>query len=60
MMIKCDLRFGKYLACTLMYCGDFASKQDSASLKSIKDLNMTFVDWFPNKYEVGSITDFLQ
>lgn len=36
MMVKCDPRHGKYMACCMMYRGDVVPKDVSASIATIK------------------------
>lgn len=46
MMVKCDPRRGKYMACCLMYRGDVSPKDVNVALATIKSKNtIEFVDW---------------
>ena len=54
MMIKCDPRNGKYMACTLMYRGDVVPTDVNIAIKNIKNKkNIQFVDWCPTGFKVG-------
>jgi len=53
-MVKCDPRHGKYMACCLLYRGDVAPKDVSASIAAIKTKRtIQFVDWCPTGFKVG-------
>lgn len=46
MMVKCDPRNGRYMACCLMYRGDVSPKDVNAALQAIKTKQtIQFVDW---------------
>lgn len=46
MMVNCDSRCGKYMACCLMYRGDVSPKDVNAALQTIKTKRtVEFVDW---------------
>jgi tubulin alpha len=46
MMVQCDPRHGKYMACTLLYRGDVVSEDVGASVPTIKTkCTIQFVDW---------------
>lgn len=46
MMVKCDPRHGKYMACCLMYRGDVVPKDVNAAVATIKTKRtVQFVDW---------------
>ncbi|GAU27969.1 hypothetical protein TSUD_146870 [Trifolium subterraneum] len=46
MMVKCDPRHGKYMACCLMYRGDIAPKDVNVAVSNIKTKRtVQFVDW---------------
>merc|ERR1719353_2765388 len=48
MMVKCDPRHGKYMACCMMYRGDVVPKDVNASVATIKTKRtIQFVDWSP-------------
>jgi len=54
MMIKCDPRAGKYMACCLMYRGDTNSQDVNKCLHSIRmKRNIQFVDWSPTGIKIG-------
>jgi tubulin alpha len=54
MMAKCDPRYGKYMACCLMYQGDVVPKDVNAALATIKTKRtIQFVDWAPTGFKVG-------
>merc|ERR1712194_126052 len=54
MMVKCDPRHGKYMACCLMYRGDVVPKDANASVATIKTKRtIQFVDWSPTGFKCG-------
>ena len=54
MMVKCDPRHGKYMACVLMYRGDVVPKDVNASIATVKSKRtIQFVDWCPTAFKVG-------
>ena len=54
MMVKCDPRHGKYMACCMMYRGDVVPKDVNASIVTIKSKRtIQFVDWCPTGFKVG-------
>eukprot|EP00753_Platysulcus_tardus_P003646 PLAT12476.10.p1 GENE.PLAT12476.10~~PLAT12476.10.p1 ORF type:complete len:484 (-),score=164.99 PLAT12476.10:319-1680(-) len=54
MMVKCDPRHGKYMACCMMYRGDVVPKDVNASIATIKTKRtIQFVDWCPTGFKVG-------
>merc|ERR550525_1553280 len=54
MMVKCDPRHGKYMACCLMYRGDVVPKDVNASVATIKTKRtIQFVDWSPTGFKCG-------
>jgi len=54
MMVKCDPRHGKYMACCLMYRGDVVPKDVNASIQVLKGKKtIQFVDWCPTGFKVG-------
>jgi tubulin alpha len=54
MMVKCDPRHGKYMACCLMYRGDVVAKDASAAVAGIKaKRTVQFVEWSPTGFKVG-------
>mmetsp|Transcript_2105 Transcript_2105/g.1403 ORF Transcript_2105/g.1403 Transcript_2105/m.1403 type:complete len:178 (+) Transcript_2105:577-1110(+) len=55
MMLQCDPRSGKYMACCLMYRGDVAAKDVNSSISVVKSKEQTiqFVPWCPTGFKVG-------
>jgi tubulin alpha len=54
MMVKCDPRHGKYMACVLMYRGDVVPKDVNAAIATVKSKRtIQFVDWCPTAFKVG-------
>jgi len=54
MMVKCDPRHGKYMACCLMYRGDVVPKDVNAAVGVIKTKRtIQFVDWCPTGFKCG-------
>ncbi|KAJ1398356.1 Tubulin/FtsZ, C-terminal [Sesbania bispinosa] len=54
MMVKCDPRHGKYMACCLMYRGDVVPKDVNVSVSNIKTKRtVQFVDWCPTGFKCG-------
>jgi tubulin alpha len=54
MMVKCDPRHGKYMACCLMYRGDVVPKDVNAAVANIKTKRtIQFVDWCPTGFKCG-------
>ncbi|CAL6028889.1 Alpha-tubulin [Hexamita inflata] len=51
MMVKCNPRQGKYMACCMIYRGDAVPKDVNAVIKSTR--NIQFVDWCPTGFKVG-------
>ncbi|ORX94312.1 tubulin alpha-1 chain [Basidiobolus meristosporus CBS 931.73] len=53
-MVKCDPRHGKYMACCLLYRGDVVPKDVNAAISAIKSKRtIQFVDWCPTGFKVG-------
>ncbi|KAB0799622.1 hypothetical protein PPYR_07502 [Photinus pyralis] len=53
-MVKCDPRYGKYMACCLLYRGDVVPKDVNAAIGSIRNKrHVNFVDWCPTGFKVG-------
>ena len=48
---KCDPRHGKYMACCMLYRGDFVPNAAIATVKSKRSVQ--FVDWCPTGFKVG-------
>ncbi|XP_038996347.1 tubulin alpha-1 chain-like [Hibiscus syriacus] len=58
MMVKCNPRHGKYIACCLMYRGDFMPKDINVVIATIKTKRtIQFVDWCHTGFKVGSNVD---
>jgi tubulin alpha len=54
MMVKCDPRHGKYMACCMMYRGDVVPKDVNAAIATIKTKRtIQFVDWCPTGFKAG-------
>jgi len=54
MLVKCDPKKGKYMACCLMYRGDVQPNQVNTSLQKIRqNKNIQFVDWVPTGFKCG-------
>merc|ERR1712167_416102 len=54
MMVKCDPRHGKYMACVLMFRGDVVPKDVNAAIATVKSKRtIQFVDWCPTIFKVG-------
>ncbi|XP_055521687.1 tubulin alpha-8 chain-like [Leucoraja erinacea] len=53
-MVKCDPRYGKYMACCLLYRGDVVPKDVNAAIGAIKTKRtIQFVDWCPTGFKFG-------
>lgn len=53
-MVKCDPRRGKYMACCMLYRGDVVPKDVNAGIATIKSKrHINFVDWCPTGFKVG-------
>jgi len=54
MMVKCDPRHGKYMACCMMYRGDVIPKDINVAISNIKTKKtIQFVDWCPTGFKAG-------
>lgn len=54
MMVKCDPRRGKFMACCMLYRGDIVPNDVNAAISKIKSMrNIQFVDWCPTGFKVG-------
>jgi len=54
MMVKCDSRNGKYIACCMMYKGDVVPKDINTAIATIKTKStVQFVDWCPTGFKCG-------
>ncbi|KAE8700973.1 Tubulin alpha-1 chain [Hibiscus syriacus] len=55
MMVKCNPRHGKYIACCLMYRGDFMPKDINVVIATIKTKRtIQFVDWCHTGFKCGN------
>ena len=53
-MAKCDVRHGKFMACSLSFRGDIATKDIGSAVGTIKTKkSIQFVDWCPTGFKVG-------
>ena len=53
-MVKCDPRQGKYMACCMLYRGDFVPKDANAATNAVKlKKDVKFVDWSPAGFKIG-------
>ncbi|KAJ9049736.1 alpha-tubulin [Entomophthora muscae] len=53
-MVKCDPRRGKYMACALLYRGDVVPKDVNQVISALKTKRtIQFVDWSPCGFKVG-------
>lgn len=53
LMVKCDPRYGKYLACCMMYRGDVVPKDVSIAINTLKSQKaIRFADWCPTSFKV--------
>ncbi|KAH0839951.1 Tubulin/FtsZ, GTPase domain-containing protein [Lanmaoa asiatica] len=54
MVVKCDPKEGKYMACALLYRGDVVPKDVQAAVATIKTKRtIQFVDWCPTGFKLG-------
>lgn len=54
MMVKCDPRHGKFMACCMLYRGDVVPKDINAAVAAIKaNRHIQFVDWCPTGFKIG-------
>jgi len=54
MMVKCDPRHGKYMACCLVYRGEVVHKDVNTAVSNIKSKStIQFVDWCPTGFKCG-------
>jgi tubulin alpha len=54
MMVKCDPRHGKYMACCLLFRGDVVPKDVGSAIATIKTKRtIQFVDWCPTGFKAG-------
>jgi tubulin alpha len=54
MMVKCDPRHGKYMACCLVYRGEVVHKDVNAAVHNVKGKStISFVDWCPTGFKCG-------
>ena len=53
-MVKCDPRYGKYMACCLLFRGDVVPKDVNAAIANIKTKRtIQFVEWCPTGFKIG-------
>ncbi|XP_057709222.1 tubulin alpha chain-like isoform X1 [Corythoichthys intestinalis] len=54
-MVKCDPRYGKYMACcVLLFVGDVVPKDVNSAIAALKSKRtIQFVDWCPTGFKVG-------
>lgn len=53
-MIQCNLNYGKYMSCMILYRGDVAHKDVNTAISSMKDMKtMKFADMFSSGLNVG-------
>jgi len=54
MMSKCDPKYGRYMACSIMYKGDVTPKDVNSAIANIKyNKDIEFVDWAPTGFKSG-------
>jgi tubulin alpha len=54
MLVKCEPKNGKYMACSLMYRGDVVHKDVTSAVQALKSKNtVQFVDWSPCGFKCG-------
>ena len=54
LMVKCDPRYGKYMACAIMYVGDVVARDINAAIRNLRDnKKIEFVDWCPRGFKVA-------
>ncbi|EDV19676.1 uncharacterized protein TRIADDRAFT_61873 [Trichoplax adhaerens] len=54
LMVKCNPRLGKYIACCLLYRGDVVPKDVNAAIVNMKSKkHIQFVDWCPTGFKIG-------
>ncbi|CAL8104065.1 unnamed protein product [Calicophoron daubneyi] len=54
LMVTCNPRHGKYMACCLLYRGNFNVQEVADSIRYIKsERGVKFVDWCPTGFKVG-------
>ena len=54
MMVKCDPKHGKYMACCMLYRGDCVPKDINTAISVIKSKrHIAFVDWCPTGFKIG-------
>lgn len=54
MMVKCDPRAGKFMACCMLFRGDVVPKDVNAAISAIKSKrHIQFVDWCPTGFKIG-------
>jgi tubulin alpha len=54
LMVKCDPKFGKYMACSIMYKGDVVARDINAAIINLRtNKRIQFVDWCPSGFRVA-------
>lgn len=54
MLVKCDPKHGKYMACCMLYRGDVVPNDINTAISAIKSKrHITFVDWCPTGFKIG-------
>lgn len=54
MMVKCDPKRGKFMACCMLYRGDVVPNDVNTAISKIKSgRSISFVDWCPTGFKVG-------
>jgi len=52
-MVKCDPRYGRYMACCMLYCGDVLHKDVNTTIATMMNRTNQHVDWCPTGFKVG-------
>ncbi|XP_053671079.1 tubulin alpha-4 chain-like [Anopheles nili] len=53
-MVRCDIARGKYMACCLLYRGQFLPKDINVAIAGMKAIrSVRFVDWCPTGFKIG-------
>lgn len=53
-MVKCDLKQGKFMACCMLYRGSVVSKDINQAVSLLKSKrHIQFVDWCPTGFKIG-------
>lgn len=52
-MVKCDLRRGKYMSCCMLYRGKVVPKEINSAVSTMKSKrHIQFVDWCPTGFKI--------